>query len=274
MIKTRLNVLAIFMIVVFSVFFFSLGVFLFLELKTDLVLGGVFLLILSFYTLYSGLKKYLTRIFVKGEIINVFYLFKNKQFHITDIERVRLQNSYGDSVMKLTLSNGEFVLFEEESYLDLWKVKKILERKIRPKDKKSKILKRVENIKIKGSVFNFASLFLVLIVFMFFLLLFEGNGIIGVVFSLILLGVIFLFGLFFFYFAVENQKLIIKNHMFFWYKKEYDLNEILDLKKETRQARITVDGLRVITKDYKTKYYLSVLYRSKDWSAFLKNIKK
>ncbi|TDQ30267.1 hypothetical protein DFQ07_0607 [Tenacibaculum caenipelagi] len=78
-----------------------------------------------------------------------------------------------------------------------------------------------------------------------------------------------------YYFSIENNQLVIKNHILFWFRKEYSLENIIFLRVEyINTHRFCIEGLRVLKRDYKSKRYLSSPMRDKDWERLFNGLIK
>ncbi len=74
------------------------------------------------------------------------------------------------------------------------------------------------------------------------------------------------------YFEVSKNFFIAKNHYFFWIKKVYPLNEIKEIVFEQQYKQ--PNRLRIITKDFKTKFYLAGSLTDKTWLEMKKKLEE
>lgn len=81
---------------------------------------------------------------------------------------------------------------------------------------------------------------------------------------------IFLLVVDFFYFEIGNNKIIIRNHFAFWYKKEFYFEDIVmvDFYNPPRRSQ----SLRIVTKDRKIKYYSAGSLKEKNWTLLSKRL--
>ncbi len=83
-------------------------------------------------------------------------------------------------------------------------------------------------------------------------------------FFFVFLLVVYLFaGFLSHYFIIGDLSLVVKNQLFFWYKKIYHLDDIKDIKIETIYRQGT--NLRVTTKDFQTKRFPACSLYNKTW---------
>ena len=272
MAKTRFNIKMIVLYVAISFFFFSIGVFLLKDFNVDDILGVVFLFVTAIMILIFAVRKHFNYIYADHNRLILVKRSKKEIYWVKDIQKIHLNSIEGNGVMKVDFVTKESLFLDENIYVDLWKIKKILEKKIRTKDRKSKIFKNPSNRRVLGSVFNHFSLVVAFIVFFGLLLVIKSNSFQGQFIGVICLLCFCFTGLFFFYFSIEDNCLIVKNHMYFWYKKKYSLTKILNLSHEHYQSDVYAEKLVITTKEYKTIKYLAASYRRKDWRLFFKDL--
>lgn len=74
----------------------------------------------------------------------------------------------------------------------------------------------------------------------------------------------FLCGWQMFYFILSGDQLIIRNHLWIWYKRSYAIKNIRGFIYEP-QRKGTSQTLRIVLKDFKTKAWQAESLKSKDW---------
>lgn len=74
-----------------------------------------------------------------------------------------------------------------------------------------------------------------------------------------------------FYFQLSNDRLVVKNHLWFWYKKEDEKNYIDSIIYE-RSKSGTSSALRVILKNFESKGWQAGSLREKDWQGLRDHI--
>jgi len=260
--------------VILSSVFFGLGVLLLNHLDVQGVIGGLLLLVFSILTLFYTTKKFFNFLHVDHNRLIHIKQSKKEVYSIKDIKKIHLNSIIGTGVMKVDFHSQKSLFLDERVYVDLWKVKKQLEKKIRSRDRKSKLYKNPKDRTITGTVLNPISLYCVIIVSIALLMFLGNNNLTAKLFGIGLILLFCFLGFSLFYFSIKENKLIVRNHIFFWYTKEYVLNNLLELRKEIHNSDITSEKLTVTTKDYKTKRYLAVSYKNKHWEEFFRDLIK
>jgi hypothetical protein len=72
------------------------------------------------------------------------------------------------------------------------------------------------------------------------------------------------------YFAITDTQLIIKNHVWVWKNKVYQLDDIVEVAIETPHKRST--SLRVIDKNFNSKLYSAGTLRDNTWKELLNEL--
>lgn len=72
------------------------------------------------------------------------------------------------------------------------------------------------------------------------------------------------------YFVITDTQLIVKNHIWIWKNKIYQLDEIVEVAIETPHKRSI--SLRVIDKDFNSKLYPAGTLRDKTWKDFMNEL--
>lgn len=66
-----------------------------------------------------------------------------------------------------------------------------------------------------------------------------------------------------YYFEISKNFFVVKNHYFFWKKDIYSISDIKEVVFEIQPKQ--ANKLRIITKDFKTKFYLAGSLKDKTW---------
>lgn len=72
------------------------------------------------------------------------------------------------------------------------------------------------------------------------------------------------------YFEISKNFFIVKNHYFFWIKDSYSIAEIKEIVFESQPKQ--ANKLRIITKNFKTKFYLAGSLTDKTWIEMKKDL--
>ena len=72
------------------------------------------------------------------------------------------------------------------------------------------------------------------------------------------------------YFEISKNFFIVKNHYYFWKKDIYSISDIKEIVFESQPKQ--ANKLRIITKDFKTKFYLSGSLTDKNWLEMKKEL--
>lgn len=130
--------------------------------------------------------------------------------------------------------------------------------------KKSKFIDAGEH-KFKGNPYlNFYSLIIVAFVVMYVsqkIQYPDNPRIHGLLLVCLLYYIIFSINLY--YFEIDKDKLIIKNHYLFWYRKEYNLNNIKEVNIANRYKR--GNGIAIYDHDFRKSLYVCSSLKKKDW---------
>ena len=79
------------------------------------------------------------------------------------------------------------------------------------------------------------------------------------------------FGAQLFYFRITGDTLEIRNHLFWWYKKEYPLSDIARVVFEHIERRS--NALRIRTVDFRSKAFSAGSLRDRHWAALATALK-
>lgn len=80
----------------------------------------------------------------------------------------------------------------------------------------------------------------------------------------------FLHSWFMYYFGVTQNYLVIRNHNYFWKVILYRLDDVLEVVFESHGRQ--PNGMRVITKDFKHKFYLAGTLSDKTWLSMKRRL--
>lgn len=72
------------------------------------------------------------------------------------------------------------------------------------------------------------------------------------------------------YFEISKNFFIVKNHYYFWKKDIYSISDIKEIVFENQPKQ--ANKLRIITKDFKTKFYLAGSLTDKNWLEMKKEL--
>jgi hypothetical protein len=72
------------------------------------------------------------------------------------------------------------------------------------------------------------------------------------------------------YFEISKNFFIVKNHYYFWKKDIYSISDIKEIVFESQPKQ--ANKLRIITKDFKTKFYLAGSLTDKNWLEMKKKL--
>lgn len=238
--------------------------------------------LLTLFMAFFTLVRYISRtpsIAVEGDMIR----FGKKRYLLIDIEhvyiigKVRFPYIIDHRVLGGTLvfKNGDKHTFYQELYSNGWKLKYFLDQVIVKKQSYTEPApanryahELIEpGVEFKGSPFTSGrSLFtwFIFLILLDCLLKDPGN-------AALLFWLSFLFALFainvatVYFFEVTDEFFIVRNHIFFWKKHVYKLDEIDQVIFESTGK--APNGLRVTTKDYRTKLYWASTLNRKTWLA-------
>lgn len=75
-----------------------------------------------------------------------------------------------------------------------------------------------------------------------------------------------------YYFELASGKLIVKNHLFFWLRREYELKDIRFVMKGEILKGTT--GLRIVKSNFRARGYAAETLRQKHWNELRDDLKK
>ncbi len=277
--------------VIFSFLFFTtIPVFLYLTTPQNnivmLVIIGMFAWGLYFPYIYL---KRSPRIILDSNFISVNYPFGSETYDWTSVQDVFLSNKeifsvlfMGQSLEATTIvfTNGDKLVLWENMYRNLGEMRDFISQnsvgKIRDPvpDISPKNLHSVTRRRYSGNVYTSLNTLTILGAALFFAFQLRNNLKLD---SILLIPVSLIFALFILlgtqmnYFIIDEGYLIIKNHYFPWVNKKINLSDIEGLDIETPYRRSS--GLRVISKNFRSKLYGAGTLRTENWEALKKDIK-
>ncbi|WP_299162188.1 hypothetical protein [uncultured Tenacibaculum sp.] len=270
MIRSKINLFRLFTVFILVLLFFFITNLLFVKAKgfKDWI-GVLFTFFSAIYTLYYYFK-IAPIIFVGDKEIIIVHFLKKKKYLKSEILKINLRQVKGYEGMVIYFRDKKKVEFIDDVYANLAEIKKVLEYKIDSKDKKSGLVKFPKNKTVRGTYINFG-MFCFFIFFGVSLMAFRSeNWLTGIIILVISYFITKLLN----YFSIEDDKFVVKNYILFWYTKEFFIKDILSIKKETVNARVYVEGIRVVTKEYKSYRFWSSPMRDKDWDKLFKDLIK
>jgi hypothetical protein len=236
--------------------------------------------LLSVFLLYTTFQKS-PRIRFDDDLITLRYPFKTKIYHWSSVRDIYLSRK--DSFLWQSME-ATSIIFDNDDKLNIWQdfyrnceqMRDIIFQKAEEKirDPRPKILagnlQLIARRRYSGNVYTSFNTLLIVGIAVFmgfsvwgksgpgFLLLFP----VGIV-LLLFFGI----GTQMNYFLIDEGCLFIRNHYFPWLNRRIDLHDIAEVDVETPNKRST--GLRIITKDFKSRIYGAGSLRSKNWNELL-----
>ena len=240
--------------------------------------------ILSLFLLYSSFQKS-PRILFDDEFLTAKYLFKEKIYSwssITDVYLSRKENYMLQSMeaTSIIFDNGDKLSIWQDVYSNCEEMRNYISQKSSAniRDPRPNIissnLQYITRRRYSGNVYTSFNTLLVVGMAIFMGISIKGKAKSEI---LILIPVGFILLLFFGvgtqmnYFLIDEGCLFIKNHYFPWINKQVKLEDIVEVDIETPNKRST--GLRIITKDFKSKIYGAGSLRSRNWDELLGDLK-
>ena len=290
-IKTRKKIsFVLSMAFAFSMLAIMIFVIIYLEGITSIInlVWIAFLLVFLFRIIHFYLK--IPKIEIDDSKIKFKTIFSKKEYLLKDLRKFELTGKAPPFKCILVADlEGMYLQFKDKNieyiyddfYSNLWKIKNHI-AKIRHKQPRVGKKYFKSNLSIKGSPFSFFSLLgIIMIALSFFITIGSflvivndlqnvklGNVIVILAFTFVA-GI---FGNLFYYFEFNHDKLIVKNHLFFWFRKIY---ETKDIKEVTIHHSFNIgvyvpDGLRIISNDFQNKIYVLGAYEDRHWKKLLK----
>ncbi len=241
--------------------------------------------ILSLFLFYSTFQKS-PRILFDDEFITARYLFSEKIYDWSSIsghgylsrkENYMLQAMEATSII---FDNGDKLSIWQDVYSNCEEMRSYISNKSSTKirDPRPNIvssnLQSITRRRYSGNVYTSFNTLLVIGMAIFMWISIKGKAKSEI---LLLIPIGFIILLFFGvgtqmnYFLIDERCLFIKNHYFPWINKQVRLEDIVEVDIETPNKRST--GLRIITKDFKSKIYGAGSLRSRNWDELLGDLK-
>lgn len=241
---------------------------------------GVGIYFLAFYTVYRYFKN-APMIQIDKDAIS----FDDQIFALKDIIHIELTGKksfpyiigFPMEAATLTFKDGNTKIIFDDMYENAWQLKSFLQQatanekefiEFQNRDIKALNLVAESYETYNGSqMTSLRGILLWSTIGVLLYILFSGKrqpsvGIIIVV-SLNCLFWFFIFSWMMHYFKVSQDYLVVKNQNLFWITKTYRIDDINEIVFETRQKM--PNCLRVITKDFKSKFYPAGVLRDKTW---------
>lgn len=257
----------------FSTLFFTLGIFIFIiglkqysqqpkPPKTDLmIVCGLALIFLVFYFIYSYIK-HGREIFIDRKTI----AFNKQQFSINSIKEITFSGKHYFMLsraegIKIYFKNGE-VKYIFDLFNNYHLFKQYLKHITTSNDSFNPyIVKSTKGVNpeylnsYKGIfLLSFRGLIFITLCAPMLFISVSKNDFSAVIFSIAISTLLyFVIGTNVYYFGLNNYYLVVNNHLLFWIKHIYYLHDISEVVYETQGKQ--PNCIRIITKDYKSKYY-------------------
>lgn len=271
----------------FSVFFVFIGK-LFLEsyisnegyplkiITAFIVLWGIALYVAIFYFNIPTIE-------INNNTITFKTLFSKEQYPVQAITNIQLTGKFPIKFffmphyfegMKLEFSDGAEKYLFDTYYRDLWKIKKYLHKLFNEHELQSPVYNYfVRSETIKGNLLSLDGISIIWIfvaaVYLFLIYVYDLAS--GRTFNFISFLVVFLFlgmatsfGRFLNYVIFEQDRMIIRNYLFFWYKKIFAFKDIREVVFRDEYFRLP-DGLRIITNEFQAHYYPFGIFNNNHW---------
>lgn len=240
------------------------------------------------YSLYRYVKN-APKITLDNDFIN----FNNQIFSINDIDKVELTGKrlfryaidFPMEAATLTFNNGETKYVFDDMYSNSWEIKSFLKQVVI--DKKDFFESKNSTVDKDAVASDFYDTFKdnqitsLRGISLWGLIGFFGFMILNNKRPNTLEASIFVFGFSTFWFAfhsylmhyfqVSDNYFVVRNHIFFWKKKAYNIGDIKEIVFET-QGKMP-NCLRVITKDFRNKLYPAGTLRDKTWLSLKEKLK-
>jgi hypothetical protein len=252
---------------------------------------GIIMLIICLWAYYLLLKT--NRLTINPDGLMVRSLWRKKTVSWYDIEKIDLMDSgsaLGQSVEATTIytKTGQKFVLPVPLYSNMREMRLVLGRAAvllqqgkdvssrldftipEAKDDEDMMAEESADIFSDSFIFSFNGSVILVMLAAIIILLITGTkhnapAILAMTFFLLLFC--FAFGTQAYYFLVSDSHLIVKNHLFRWYRKVYALEDIKDAKLERPTKRSTT--LRITTKDFQSNAFSAGTLRTKTWQALL-----
>jgi hypothetical protein len=253
--------------------------------KGAIVFIGVFLLVLAAIVFIPAIRSFYI-IEITDDLISIKWIHKSKSIHANDIVFIQLFSLWGsvwsnNPVSVLIKLDEEKQDFEDKDeavislpdglYKNMLEIIEGLEKKfgscIGQQNKATEFIRVEEDEVFRGNPYtSFAFIIGILAILLMT----------GIYFTINKNDKWFLFLTFFvtffwtfislielFYFEISDNKIIIKNHFLFWYRKEFLFRdiELIDFFYPGRRSQ----ALRIVTSNRKVRFYCGGSLRDKTW---------
>ncbi|KYP15580.1 hypothetical protein [Flavihumibacter sp. CACIAM 22H1] len=253
-----------------------------------LLLAAIATCMLAFYTVYKYVKNVPT-IILDADIIyignNVYAYSEIKRIRLTGKQAFRLLIDFPMEATAITLEDNRTIFLFDDMYSNSWEIKSFLKQVIQekkeyiapspsflPKDTGKNEL--YENFK-GNPVTSLRGLSIVTFCLLIGFALLTNSKPLSVVtilfFSGFTSGWIFLNAWMMHFFQVSAQYFVVRNHLYFWKRTVYDLNQVKEIVFET-QGKLP-NCVRIITKDFRSKLYPACTLRKRHWLALKEKIR-
>ena len=195
-----------------------------------------------------------------------------------------LLNSTKESA-KIEFKDETSVVLFDDSYINTWKIKSFLEKVV--VEGKEYNYKKIEKIRLnslnfektnvfKGNQFTSGRGMLIWIPILFFLFLVVPSKKVDSLFQLLFVFILDSFWFFFgswmiYYVCLTKDYLIIQNPNLPWIEKVYRLDNIKEVIIEQPPSNLP-HCIRIITNDYRNKYFPAGTLRKKHWIDLIENL--
>jgi len=254
---------------------------------TDNAGFGFVVLLILFASILAGFFYSAPVISFDEKFITVWRLFQKRIFtwdQVTDVILTR-QDSLtflpfgGNEGMKLFFTDEKFLMILGAAYSNMDEIRKFVTDKLNDKiqflnksrqyDPNNMFIEK----KYAGNPFIHLYTFLLAGIVIFFYCLIKvkvgKEEMLILPFAFILIMIIG-FGTQMHYFEISNKKLVIRNHYFPWKRKEFNLDEIEEVTKESFHRHS--DALRILTYDFQSKLYAAGSLRNKNWEELFNDL--
>lgn len=249
--------------------------------KTDLtIMSGVALMFLVFYFIYSYIKNS-PKIFIDRKTIS----FNKDQFTIDNIKEIIFSGKHSFMLsrvegVKIQFKNGE-VKYIFDLFYNYHLLKQYLQHVTSSQESFNPyILKSTKGINpqhlnsYKGTfLLSFRGLiFITLCAPMLFVAVYKNDSTIITFSALFSAFFYFVIGTNVYFIGLNSHYLVVNNHLLFWINHIYNLSEISEVVYETQGKQ--PNSIRIITKDYKSKYYGAGTLSSNTLRSLKKHLEK
>lgn len=211
---------------------------------------------------------------VSDEGIDLDYAFSDGRLinwnEVETINAVHLNPFFGDEGSMILLKDGKKIMISPRDYVNAYEIRAFLHDHIsvhtRSIESKSRQIVLSKEPKLySGNPWTSYNniLFLGITGALVFIALWHSLPLV-----LLILPFFYLFvGSQMYYFQVKEDKLVVKNHYWLWYKKSYELEQLRSLIYELH-GKIS-SALGIVLNDFTTKRFGAGSLRKKDWKQLM-----